>query len=93
MSEEHTPETTRRMMLAIVAIVQGVFIFFAAQATVRVFQMRDTISELQTQVARIEAWRDQYTILVQHKLQTLQDQLDRIDQQRRERSAAPAERP
>lgn len=78
-----TQDTTRRLLIWIAAIIQGVFLFFAAQATLRIFALRDLLNEVQTEVARIEVRQKSNTDLMQAKLDHLQSQVDRLDAQRR----------
>jgi uncharacterized membrane protein (DUF106 family) len=79
--EPQESDTPRRVLIGILAIIQAVFVFFLAQATVRLFQMRDTINELQTAVARLQERQDHAALLTTTKIDNVQRHLDRLEQQ------------
>ena len=83
MSDEGPSDNARRLMWALVAVVQGIVLFVAGQMVLRTLAMRDAINLLQTNVARIEERQAQYALLLQVKLDNLQRHVDRLEQEQR----------
>jgi hypothetical protein len=85
MSEEShsVQDPTRRLVLGIVAAIQAVVLFFAAQIGLRIFSLRDQIIVIENNVARIEERQKSNLVLFENKLLHLQEQLNRIEAQPR----------
>lgn len=79
MTEHPSSLSLSKTGVALVVVAEAVLIFFLAQAALRLFTMRDTIGELQTEVARVQVRQEQLTVLMQSKLENMQKQLDRIE--------------
>lgn len=81
-TEQSSPLSLSKAGVALVVVAEAVLIFFLAQAMLRIFSLRDTVSDMQTELARVQVRQEQFTVLMQNKLDNIQKQLDRIEQKR-----------
>lgn len=82
MTEQSSPLSLSKVGVALVVVAEAVLIFFLAQAMLRLFGLRDVVSDMQTELARVQVRQEQLTVLMQSKLDAMQKQLDRIEAKR-----------
>jgi hypothetical protein len=70
---------TRRIVLWMMAALEGLILFIGAQLVLRTLALRDEVNMLRTEVSRIEERQKNYLTLFESKLAGLQAQITHIE--------------